>query len=100
MNDETVATLQPLSEWHLETLSKNAAQLYAAIWQRMTSRSTTVLCLSNDEASRRARVTLQNLPTAQSELVSAGLLMIDPGTHSTKYEFVADPDNAQNEAGQ
>ena len=64
-------TLQPLSEFHLEMLSKNARQLYTAVWQRMASRSVTVLCLSNDEASRRARVTLQNLSTAQSELVSA-----------------------------
>ena len=84
----TATPEEVLNDWYRSTLSPNAIKLYEAVWLRMASRGATVVSLSNDDASRRARVTLQHLPAAQSELFNAGLLLMDPGTHTTQYTFV------------
>ena len=89
-NEET--TLQPLSEFHLEMLSPNAAKLYQAIWLRMSSRNATTIMLDDAEASRRSRVLMQHIPAAQSELAKAGLFIMVPGINMTRYEFVSDPE--------
>mgnify|MGYP001477620190 CR=1 FL=1 len=98
MNDETVATRQPLSEWHLEMLSPNAAKLYQTIWARMARKNLTTIVLDDAEASRRARVLMHHIPAAQSELARANLLEMSPGVGLTKYTFVSDPGNESIEA--
>lgn len=61
----------------------------------MTFKNQTVIVVDNSEVSRRSRVLLQNIEAAQRELAQAGLLMIDPGTNSSRYEFVEDTEVAE-----
>lgn len=84
-----------LSPAHLEVLSHNAAQVYRTIFMTMTFKNQTVIVVDNSEVSRRSRVLLQNIEAAQRELAQAGLLMIDPGTNSSRYEFVEDTEVAE-----
>ena len=74
-----------LSEYPRKLLSPNAVRLYVAAWFRMGSRNAT-------EISCRARILLQDIPAAQSELAKARLMEIVPGDGQTRYTFVDDPD--------
>jgi hypothetical protein len=84
--------VQPLSEFHLEMLSANAAKLYEAVWSRMASKNVSEIWMDDTEASRRSRVALQFIGAAQSELARSGLFAMTPGLRQVKYEFVSDPD--------
>jgi hypothetical protein len=57
-----------LSEYHRKLLSPNAVRLYVAVWFRMGSRNATEIWLTDEDASCRARILLQDIPAAQSEL--------------------------------
>jgi hypothetical protein len=79
-----------LSPWHKEILSTNAQKLYCAVWSVMKDRNAQSTWMDDAQASRRSRVLIQHIPGAQSELVRAGLMHLEPGENQTKYEFVAE----------
>ena len=85
-----------LSEYHRKLLSPNAVRLYVAAWFRMGSRNATEIWLNDEDASCRARILLQDIPAAQSELAKARLMEIVPGDEQTRYTFVDDPEHAGN----
>jgi|ERR1700730_4478313 len=85
-----------LSECHRKLLSPNAVRLYVAVWFRMGSRNATEIWLTDEDASCRARILLQDIPAAQSELAKATLMEIVPGDGQTRYTFVDDPEHAGN----
>jgi hypothetical protein len=85
-----------LSEYHRKLLSPNAVRLYVAVWFRMGSRNATEIWLTDEDASCRARILLQDIPAAQSELAKARLMEIVPGDGQTRYTFVDDPEHAGN----
>jgi hypothetical protein len=86
-----------LSEYHRKLLSPNAVRrLYVAVWFRMRSRNATEIWLTDEDASCRARILLQDIPAAQSELAKATLMEIVPGDGQTRYTSVDDPENAGN----
>ena len=86
-----------LSEYHRKLLSPNAVRLYVAVWFRMGSRNATEIWLTDEDASCRARILLQDVPAAQSELAKAKLMEIVPGDGQTRYAFVDDPEHAGND---
>jgi hypothetical protein len=85
-----------LSECHRKLLSPNAVRLYVAVWFRMGSRNATEIWLTDEDASCRARILLQDIPAAQSELAKTTLMEIVPGDGQTRYTFVDDPERAGN----
>jgi hypothetical protein len=82
-----------LSYYHRQLLTPNAVRLYVAIWFRMGSRNATQVWLTDEEASCRARIPLQDIPGAQSELARTRLLELFPQDGQMRYTFVDDPDN-------
>jgi hypothetical protein len=80
-----------LSEYHRQLLSPSAVRLYVAVWFRMGSRNATEVWLTDEDASCRARVLLEDIPAAQSELANARLMELVPGDGKTRYTFVDDP---------
>src|SRR5271156_3299004 len=82
-----------LSEYHREILSQPAVKLYAAVWFRMGNRGVTEISMPDEEVSVRARVPINGISKAQSELARAGLLQISPNGNETNYKFISDPDN-------
>ena len=85
-----------LSEYHRQLLSPSAVRLYVAVWFRMGSRNATEVWLTDEDASCRARVLLEDIPAAQSELAKARLMEIVPGDGQTRYTFVDDPEHIRN----
>jgi|SRR5271170_6673252 len=82
-----------LSDYHREILSSPAIKLYAAVWFRMGNRGVTEISMPDEEVSVRARVPMDGISKAQSELAMAGLLRIFPSGTEARYRFVPDPDN-------
>jgi len=82
-----------LSDYHREILSQPAVKLYAAVWFRMGNRGVTEISMPDEEVSVRARVPMDGISKAQSELAMAGLLRIFPSGTEARYRFVPDPDN-------
>jgi hypothetical protein len=76
-----------LCEGHQETLSLNAQKVFCAIAYLLKDRNAESLWLDDAQVSRRARVLIQYVPGAQSELAKAGLLHMEPGITQTKYEL-------------
>jgi hypothetical protein len=74
-----------LNEGHIETLSPNAQKVYCAVAYLLKDRNATEIWLDDAQVSRRARVLIQFIGSAQSELARAGLLHLVPGDNQTKY---------------
>jgi len=93
-----------LSQFHIEMLSEHAKKLYLAVWFRMKTKHNTQVWLTDDEASRRARILIRYIPAARVELANAGLLETWQGMTQWKYTFIEqyDPneDTNENEAAQ
>jgi hypothetical protein len=82
-----------LSLWHREILSSNAIKAYTAIWHRMRSAGSTEVLLTDEQVSIRARVLLQYVSAARTELVSAGLLSALKGALEWRYSYVDQPES-------
>ena len=85
-----------LNEWHQEmlSLSPNAQKVYCAVAHLLRDRNATSIWLDDAQVSRRAKVLIQFIGPAQSELARAGLLHLDPGETQTRYELVTTEDEA------
>jgi hypothetical protein len=77
-----------LSEWHQEILSPDAQRMFLAIWFGMARNASTECWFSDEQASIKARVILQHIPSARAELVNAGLVTIHKGSLQWKYSYV------------
>jgi hypothetical protein len=86
-----------LSEFHRGVLSQDAVKVFEAVWFRMAHTGTTELRMTDEQTSIRARVPLGRIVAAQSELVAADLLEIDPSDLEILYRFIEDdPDQNTN----
>lgn len=83
-----------LNEWYQETLSQHAQKVYCSIAYLLKDRNQKEIWLDDAQVSRRARVLIQFIGPAQSELVRSGLMHLVPGENQTRYELITD------EAGQ
>jgi hypothetical protein len=109
-NLETVHPDEILTPWNREILSPNAVRLYEAIWHYMRNLGQAAIWLSDDEASRRAKILIRYIPAARAELINTQLLEGREGARQWKYSYLeqrspefddADVQTAQNlEAGQ
>jgi hypothetical protein len=79
-----------LSAWHREILSSNATQLFTAVWYKARNSGQKTVWLGDAEASQRARILIQYIPGAQSEIARAGLMHLVPGENQTRYELITD----------
>jgi hypothetical protein len=91
---EPVDPNEILSAWHREILSSNAVKLYEACWYRMkNSGGKTSVWMDDEEASRRSRILIRNVPNARAELINVGLLECWQGSSQWSYGYV-EPDDA------
>jgi hypothetical protein len=88
-----------LSSWHREILSPNAVKLYEACWHRMRIKGRTELWMDDEEASTRARVLIQHIPAARTELVNLGLLECRQGLRQWRFAYIeqTEPNEANSE---
>ena len=82
-----------LSPWHREILSQHAVKLYEACWHRMKNSGKTQVWMDDEEASRRSRILIRNVPDARAELINVGLLECWHGSRQWSYGYV-EPDDA------
>lgn len=69
-------------------LSTDAQKVYSALMQALTHRNVQSIWMADAEISRRSRVLIQNIPTAQGELQRAGLMHLEPGLKQVRYELL------------
>jgi hypothetical protein len=96
MRDEPQPVVDPeqiLSAWHREILTPNAVKLYEACWHRMNNAGKTQVWMDDEEASRRSRILIRNVPNARAELTNVGLLECWQGSRQWSYAYV-EPDDA------
>jgi hypothetical protein len=73
-----------LNEWHQQTLSEHAQKVFCTVAHLLKDRNAISLWLDDAQVSRRARVLIQFIPNAQSELACSGLLHLVPGENQTR----------------
>jgi hypothetical protein len=81
---------QYLSEFHQEMLSLNAQKVFCTVSYLLRDRKQESIWLTDAEVSRRARVLIQFIGPAQSELARVGLLHMEPGLNQVKYELITE----------
>jgi hypothetical protein len=86
---------QILSPWHREILSGPAQKLYEAVWHQMRIKCVTTIWLNDIEASRRARVLIQFIPAARTELIDGGLVECQQGIRQWSYTYLEQGDLSQ-----
>jgi hypothetical protein len=83
------------TDWQVSLLSENAQKVYDSITWLLKDRKQTAIWLDDAQLSRRARVLIQFIPGAQSELAKSGLMHMEPGLNQVKYELVTSEDEAE-----
>jgi hypothetical protein len=86
---------QYLSEFHQEMLSLNAQKVFCTVAYLLRDRKQESIWLTDAEVSRRARVLIQFIPAAQSEIARAGLMHLEPGLNAVKYELITEDEATQ-----
>ena|ERR1700730_10606125 len=79
-----------LNEFHQQMLSLPAQKIFCTIAHLLKDRKQTAIWLDDAQISRRARVLIQFVGPAQSELARSGLLHLVPGENQTRYELIED----------
>jgi len=87
MTNQQSTTAKPFDEFQLEMLTPNGAKVYRTVSSRMVQLNVSSLWISDAELSRRARVVLQNIGAAQSELARVGAFIMTPGIAQVRYEL-------------
>jgi hypothetical protein len=96
LNEEEIKRITPeeiLSEYHRALLSPDATKIYAAIWYKMRFNNTTIEYFADEKLSIKARVPLNRIPAARSELSAAGLLEMTPYHEGVQYRFLEECDD-------
>lgn len=83
-----IKTEQILPEFYLTQLSRNARNLYSTVWNRVKNCDHKTLWMYDEDAARRSKFRVEQLVSAQRELVIAGLVHITPGAVQTQYELL------------
>lgn len=79
---------QILPEAYLTQLSRNGRNLYATIWNRLKNTTRRTLWQYDEDIANRSKFRLEQLVSAQRELVIAGLVHLVPGAIQTQYELI------------
>jgi hypothetical protein len=88
--EQRTAIKKYLNEWHQQTLSQHAQIVFVTVAHLLKDRKQESIWLGDAEVSRRARVLIQFIHAAQSELAKAGLMHMIPGENQTRYELITD----------
>jgi hypothetical protein len=88
--EQRAAIKEHLSEFHQQRLSLPAQIVFVTVLQLLLDRNAESIWLGDAEVSRRARVLIQFIGPAQTELAQAGLLHLVPGENQTRYELITD----------